>query len=334
MININAIPTLVAAISVLAIGIFVIAKNIRFGENRSFFLLTLSTFLWQIGTTLALTATEPQTALFGTRIGFLGIAFIPITTYQLVLNFLGIDDKRRRIIIFGYLINLLFFIPLSWTSYMFNGVYKFRWGYWYKAGVLHPLFLVFFGSFMLLNFCQLYIGYKKEKSPFEKNRKKYLLIALLIAYISIEDYLPTYGLNIYPFGYLAVIGSILIIAYAIIKYQLMDIKIALTRLGVFSFVYLFVSVIPFWIAPQFIHTTLWWFPILVMGILASFGPFMFTRLRNQAEDIILKEQIRYQKILQEVAYSLIEIRDIEELAKKVVSEIIKSIKLNFIHSSS
>jgi len=60
MININAIPTLVAAISVITIGIFVIVKNIRSRGNRSFFLLTLSTFLWQIGTTLALAATEPQ----------------------------------------------------------------------------------------------------------------------------------------------------------------------------------------------------------------------------------------------------------------------------------
>jgi len=329
MININAIPTLVAAISVITIGIFVIVKNIRSRGNRSFFLLTLSTFLWQIGTTLALAATEPQTALFGTRIGFLGIVFIPITTYQFVLNFLGIGHERRRIIIFGYLINLLFFIPLSWTSYMFNGVYKFRWGYWYKAGVLHPLFLVFFGSFMFLNFCQLYIVYKKEKSPFEKNRKKYLSIALLIAYISIEDYLPTYGLNIYPFGYLAVIGSILIIAYAIVKHHLLDIKIAITRAGIFLVIYALVLGVPFWVGYTLLGRGIWVSVFLFGMILASLGPFAYNYLQRKAENALLKEQKHYQKALKDFASTIIFIKDVKELTQKVVSKIMASVEVQF-----
>jgi signal transduction histidine kinase len=89
---------------------------------------------------------------------------------------------------------------------------------------------------MLLTLYQLYKGYKIEKSPLEKNRKKYLLIALLIAYISVEDFIPVYGFNLYPFAYVPTIICMLIITYAIIRHQLMDINIVIRKTAVYSIV--------------------------------------------------------------------------------------------------
>lgn len=329
MLNIYSIPTFLSAVSALLIGVFVVVQNTKSKINRSFFKLTLATFLWQIGTAFALISSNPEIALNSTRIGFLGIALIPVTTYKLVISFLGTDRENKRIVAFGYLINFLCFIPLSWTPYMFNGVYKFHWGYWYKAGFLHPIFLIFFGYFMLLTFYQLYNSYKREKSPFEKNRKKYLLLALLIAYIGIEDYLPTYGLRIYPFGYFTVIGCILILAFAIVRYRLMDINIVLTRAGIFAFVYFLVLGIPFWVGFKLLGMGLWIIPVSITAVFATFGPFGYQILRSRAEDVILKEQKRYQKTLRELSKTMTRIRDLDELLKTVTSTIKDTVKVNY-----
>jgi signal transduction histidine kinase len=336
MLNIHSIPTSLAAVLALLLGVFVIIQNIRSLINCSFFMLTLSTFFWQMGTTLALTSIRPQIALINTRIGFLGIAFIPVTTYQLTIAFLGINHKNKWIIISGYLINLLCFIPMSWTSYMFNGVYKFHWGYWYRAGVFHPVFLTFFGYFMLLTFYQLYSGYKKERLPLEKNRKKYLLTALLIAYTGVVDYFPTYGFKVYPFGYLSTIFCVLIIAYAILRYRLMDITVAVTRTTIFVAVYTLVLGLPFAVALWFknwlinIFGTYWWMsPLILMAALATTGPFIYIYFQRKAEGRLLKEQRRYQAILKQASVGMTRIRNIRRLLDLITHIVTKTVKISY-----
>ena len=154
--------------------------------------------------------------------------------------------------------------------------------------------MAFFIYFMILAFLNLFLSVRREIKPLERNRKKYLLIALFIAYIGSVDYLPTYGVKVYPFGYLTLICFVLVFAYAILKYRLMDINIALTRAGLFVFVYLFVLGVPFWLG----YTTKSWFPATALAVaLATAGPFIYQYLRWQAEEIILKEQKRYQQAM-------------------------------------
>jgi len=51
-------------------------------------------------------------------------------------------------------------------------------------------------------------------------------------------FLPAYGINLPPFSYLAGVGGTLILAYAILKYQLMEIKVFLTEMLVAIIVFL------------------------------------------------------------------------------------------------
>ena len=72
--------------------------------------------------------------------------------------------------------------------------------------------MAFFIYFMILAFLNLFLSVRREIKPLERNRKKYLLIALFIAYIGSVDYLPTYGVKVYPFGYLTLICFVLVFA--------------------------------------------------------------------------------------------------------------------------
>ena len=195
--NLHAMTYFLAAATVFCLGAFVFYKNLKSKTNLSIFLLITSTLLWQIGSGLILLSKDLPLALFYTKIAFIGITFIPISTYHLTLSLLNI--KKTKTIILGYLL-ALFFISILRTPLLLNGVYEYSWGFFFKAGPLHPIFMIFFIYFMVLSFFLTYSNYKKETSFLEKNRRKYFFMAIFIAYIGIVDYIPTYGVNLFPFG--------------------------------------------------------------------------------------------------------------------------------------
>lgn len=53
-------------------------------------------------------------------------------------------------------------------------------------------------------------------------------------------------------------------------------------------------------------------------------PFIYNYLRHQAEEILLKEQRRYQKVLGELAKQMLRVRDLDELAKSVVLKLFET----------
>lgn len=271
--NLHSAPNFLAAILILAMGLFATLRNRGSKINFSLFLLTLAASIWQFGTGLVLQAKDPFFAIAAARITMVGVYLIPVTSYHLSLYISGIN--KNKILIFGYLSALLFFIPLgSTTSLILNGLYKYPWGFYFKAGLLHPVFMVFFISYMLLVLFNLFLSYKKETRPIEKNRKKYFFVALFIAYIGTLDYLPAYGIGIYPFGYLAVICCFLIFVYAIQRYNLMDARVVITRAAIFIVIYIVVLTVPF-IFGLSLRTYLlglvgihWWLiPVCLMGLL-------------------------------------------------------------------
>lgn len=55
----------------------------------------------------------------------------------------------------------------------------------------------------------------------------------MFASLAILDFLPAYGFEIYPWGYMPVIIFFIIVAYAIVRYRLMDIKLVLRKYSVY-----------------------------------------------------------------------------------------------------
>lgn len=229
--SLHAASYFLAAILGFCLGIFIISKKIKSKDNLPFFILVTSTLVWQAGSGLALMTKSPVTALYYTRIAFLGIIFIPVTTYHLALNVLRI--RRTKTLLIGYIIALSW-VPLSRTPLILDGVYRYPWGLFFRAGALHPIFMLFFIYFMLLVFVLLYSSYKKETDPLKKNRKKYFFVALFLAYLGSIDYIPTYGVDICPCSSLAVIACIIVFAYAVVAYRLMDIKVVIKKTLVFA----------------------------------------------------------------------------------------------------
>jgi signal transduction histidine kinase len=66
-----------------------------------------------------------------------------------------------------------------------------------------------------------------------------------------------------------------------------------------------------------------------MAILATSGPFIYQYLRRHAEDIILKEQRRYQRALFDLSKTMSRIRDLDKLLRAIVLTVVDTVKLSF-----
>ena len=109
--------------------------------------------------------------------------------------------------------------------------------------------------------------------------------------------MPTFGIDIYPYSNLLLAFYPFIIAYAIIKYRLMDIKVAITRVGVFLVVYPLTLGLPFYLGYQ---TKSWVLTTSFAAFFGALGPLIYRLLRRKAEDFLLAQQRHYQHVLLQV----------------------------------
>ncbi len=229
--NIYSSPPLVGAIFCFAIGLFIFLKNKKSPTNIAFSLCCLSIFIWLSGYTLAYLTKDRNLAVFFCRLACTGAMFTAPTFYHLTISFLKKDGKEKKLVALFYGI-MIAIVPFSMTSrYFLSGVYKYFWGYYSKAGLLHPLYLIIFFGIFIRAFLLLYAHYKerKELSPIKATQTKYLFIAYVIALMGAVDYIPKYGVEFYPSGFVFEIAFAVITAYAIIAHRLMDINVVITR---------------------------------------------------------------------------------------------------------
>jgi len=134
--------------------------------------------------------------------------------------------------------------------------------------------------------------------------------------------------------YLLVIPSTFT-AYAIIRYYLMDIKIVITRAGIFSFVYLLALGIPF-IIGAFLKSHLsqitsnWWvFPLFLMALLASVAPFVYMRLQKRFEARLRAEEFKTHEALRRLSHNMLRFTNLNVLLRLIVHYLVKILRLNF-----
>jgi len=177
-----------------------------------------------------------HTAFLWLKIGYCGVIFIAVTFFHFTIEFLEIR-KLKILVFWSYVAGFLWVISIWKSSYFIKGVYKYFWGYYPIAGLLHPIFLVFFVGLVSFSLTLLlyFLLVRKEKLPtFKRAQIKYTLSAFLIFDFASVDFLPNYGIQIYPFGYLPTLLFASIVAYTILRFHLLDIYLYIKRTAAYS----------------------------------------------------------------------------------------------------
>ncbi len=334
--NIFAISSILLAItSFILISILLISRKTNFLLIMICF--NIAVFVWGIGTFIAGKADSPESALVGWQIGLGGGVFIAMFFYHLVCSLCEI--RRRWFLIATYLLGALFSLLMIFKKLLiypdlvllFNSIYYVQGTPYYLVSYLLWLGTVVLSHFELFRFM-------KRTSGIRKVQATYLFLGASIGFIGGSSvHLPILGIKIYPLGNFGICIYSIIVTYAILKYRLLDIKVAVTRTSIFVAVYTLILGLPFAVGAYFKSYLIdyvgphWWaVPLGFMAVLATLGPFIYIFLDKRAEAALFKEQKRYQDTLKQASMGMVRIRDLRRLLELIAHIVTKTVRINYI----
>lgn len=219
---------LISGISVIGLGIFVYLSNRKAILNKIFFVFSVATNIWLVGTFLMWTSKGDELIIFWDRFIYIGVVFIPITTYHFGLVLSKIKNQKN-LLYFGYFLAFLFLV-LSRTNYFMEGLYQYSWGAHTQARFFHHLFLIYFAFYIILFFLNTFKFYKERAQGIEKLQAKYVFFALLILSLGSIAFFPAYGIDVYPVSYFSGFVCAVILAYTATKHHLFNVRVITTEL--------------------------------------------------------------------------------------------------------
>lgn len=333
-----AIFPFITGVVLALLGFFVLAKNRKAEMNLSFFLLCFAASVWLLFYAMAYYENDLQRSLLLFRIGYLGVLLIAIATLHFSSSFLGLY-RMRFVIGFCYSIGLLIAFFILATDFIIAGTHRYDWGLYPRAGKFHLLFLAFFMSLVsaaLTGLGYYYFFKSKNLTRIRQQQLKYVLLAISIFTMASIDFLPNYGISLYPFGFLPTTAFIVIISYSIVRYRLVEISLAITRTGIFVVTYSFVLLIPFALAfgwqeqlRMFLGESWWMVPLVTSTVLATIGPFIYLYIQKRAEDRLFQEQRRYQSTLRQASTGMGKIKDLNRLVTLIVHIMTRTVRVDY-----
>jgi len=228
-----AIPTAVTTALMLLFGVTVLMRRIS-RVSTAFFSLTIFAAVWLFAFTFMYSARDAAHALFWARIAYLGVPFIAPAIYQFTVEMLRIMRLRRVAVIAAWLLGVLFSATALLTDSLVTGVTHYWWGFYPRYGIVASIpFLAYFFGFLIAALVEFVLHYPQSRGV-ERTRIRLLIISFGIAYLGCVDYLPKYGLPVYPFGYIPILVFALIVAHIVWKYDLVPISPSLASREILS----------------------------------------------------------------------------------------------------
>lgn len=200
-------------------GIYVLMTRGRARAGLAFFGVTVLTCLWQGLWAFLFEASDVATARVLTKLGWVAILPLPTVLYHFAVEVAERPDDHRWLIA-SYALAAVLVVLLLGSDLVIDGVRRFSFGFYPKAGPLEAVHIAQTTALVLRSIWLLYAGQRHATA--EKRRHLQLCLCGVALYsLSAADYAVTYGLAPYPPGVIVIAGSPVIMAFAIIQFDLM-----------------------------------------------------------------------------------------------------------------
>lgn len=272
-------------------------------------------------------------ALVWWKIAILGMILVSILFYHTIHDFCRI---RKDLILKLFYAQGILFLCINFSSDLMvrNVTLRFNQFYYLDGTRTFTIFLSIWIFIIVYSFVILKMFFSRS-SGLRRIQTKYLLIGTMIGWLgSATNAFLVYGIKFYPVGNYFVCIYAAISTYAILKYQLMDIRVAFSRIGIFVLVYTIVLGIPFgvtfWGKEILINVFgqhWYWVPIVLSTVFATAGPFIYIFIQRKAEDQLLREERRINHLLTQASYGMTSIRHLSRLFSLVIELLSKILRV-------
>ncbi len=279
--------------------------------------------IWGLTNFMAGMSATPERALIFWRLTCLVCTFISVVFYHVIIEFCQIE--RPRMLSFAYIQGALF-VPIIIFSNNFIGSTFYAFGsiYYYKATFLFAIWTLLWFIIAGSAFFELY-RFIKRSHGIQKTQALYMFWGMLLGHSGgASTILPAYNVLLYPTWHFSVCIYAVLMTYAMFRYRLMDIRLAISNIAIFIAVYTLVLGVPFFFGYKY-H--LWQISTWTMLVLATAGPFIYLYIQKRAEDRLLQEQRRYQATLRQASAGMGKIKDLKKLLNMIVYVLTHAIQI-------
>ncbi len=213
----SVLPAIVALLF-LGYGLYVVSSQGFTATTGTFFALCFTTFAWQFTWAVLFQTHEPALALPLVKFGYLLILFLPTTLYHFLVELAG-PPREKPFVYLSYIVAALLAGFLVGSDLFVTGYHDYFWGYYPKAGPLHPVHVA---QTAIVVSRGLYIVWRQQRTSVlaQRARLRLCTIALFIYSLAAVDYLCNYGIEFYPPGVVFIAISLGLLARAIVKHDL------------------------------------------------------------------------------------------------------------------
>jgi signal transduction histidine kinase len=327
-----SMPPLLAGTLVFALGLWIVLKSPRSAPNVTFGLVCSGACVWLFGVFLQYSSADANEALLWGKVSHAGVIFIPALAYHFSLS-LYPGRSLQGVVPALYVASAAFGVLLP-TDYLIDGQYQYPWGYFTKAGPLHPVFLAYFFLASALTLRQLLLGYQELKptAPQEGTRLGFVAGAFVIGYLSATDFAQNYGASYYPVGYVFVSLWALVATYGLLKYSLsqgpfLSAQRALPYVKALAFTVAFYLIILLLIR-AFTDSMQYLLAGMVVAtalVLAEVLSTLQKRMEKAVEKALFRERYDAYETLTNFSKTLVENLDLRSLTQGIVDTLVRAI---------
>ena len=212
----------------LILALLVLRQRPHSRLHQIFALFLLSMGLWASNTFNMRLSPTLTAALSWEKATFAILPFAAVFFYHFVLLFTRTRGRARQLPL-AYL-SIIIFASLAPTNLLVAGMRETWYGHGFVPGPLLPLYMSIFYGFVIIALILLVKAYRTSVSTLEKNRYLYVAIGASLTLLGLLiDVLAVSGVHIYSMGIPSNIIFSALCTYAILKYQLLDIRVVVRK---------------------------------------------------------------------------------------------------------
>lgn len=334
--NIYSFGSIIASIFCFSLGSFIFAKKYEDRRCRYFGLASIFTGFWTLFPFVLSRAPDSVVATHFARLIYIPAAFnAPLWIHFMLVVTKEKWQQKEKIILGASYLCACAFLPFVFNLHFIEGVNRFAPHFSVIPGPLYIFFVVMFGTGFTYAIATTFTSFRVSVG-YKRNQLKFILTSFIFGFLSgiIHFYAAYFNKEFFPHDFL-LIAYTGIIAYAIFKYRLMDITVVFTRTGIFVAVYTLVLGLPFlvgvlgkyWLIGAF-DLNWWLVPLVLLAVLAVAGPYAYIYLQKRAEEVLLREQRRYQDTLKQAARELASIHSFRKLLHMITHIVTKTVRIS------
>ncbi len=336
--NAFTFSSLLIFVSSLIIGLFALWKGRDRKLSIILSLFCLSASMWGLGCFKSASSNLLEEAEFWRKIANIAVIFSPVLFFHFVYSFLKLKTKFNKIsllaaYILGFLFLVLnFFAPdkifFGGMRFVFNQFYYSDW-FIYKS-FLYLLFHISFYWLMLpFALLLLLLAYRTSKG-LVRNQLRYIIIGSIIGWLGPAFmWMIEFRIDIYPYSNFLTAIYPAIWVYAIIRYQLLDIKTVIHRTILWALTSAIVFVPIYFLLVLFrqsrlmkMSDTIIW--LIVVGLLIIFNLYQ-KYIQPRINYIFRRKKYDYRITLKNLAFEIGMESNIDTFANKLLQSLKKNL---------